>query len=101
MLKMSVKAMKDTLGTEGVVTSPVVFEISPKLSSAGDSIIPRHDLDTRVSASTQSCDENLKIARIRLLRALCHTVPSAAKKIMQKMWKRPHLVRGTCKSIGR
>ena len=79
LLSMSVKAMNDTLGPEGIVPSALVFGEYPPLRSAGDSVVPRPDLATRASVASQARADMSKImARLRIQRALRHNVPPAA-----------------------
>lgn len=80
LLAMSVKAMKHTLGPEGIVPSALVFGEFQQIRATGDAVITRPDLAARASAATQDLAEIDKhMARLRLQRALRQNAPPAAK----------------------
>lgn len=79
LLSMSVKAMNDTLGPEGLVPSALVFGEYPSLRVFGETPQPKATVAARAILAKEARREmEQHMARLRIKRALKHNVPRAA-----------------------
>ena len=83
-LTLSVKAMNDTLGPEGLIPSGFVFGEFPKIRKQGSKPTPRATLLSRKAVAETARKEMEKhIAKMKINRALNHMVPKAANRSYQ------------------
>ena len=83
-LALSVKAMTDTLGPEGLMPSALVFGEFPKIRTQGSKPTPRATLLSRKDVAETARKEMEKhVAKMKINRALNHMVPKAANRSYQ------------------
>lgn len=83
-LALSVKALNDTLGPEGIVSSPLVFRVYPSLRAFGRQAKPKKTLAGRaIIAKEARLEIERRMARLRVNRALKHNVPRTAETVFQ------------------
>ena len=83
-LALSVKAMNDTLGPEGLVTSALVFGEFPKIRTQGSKPTPRATIVSRKAVAETARKEMEKhIAKMKINRARNHMFPKAASRSYQ------------------
>ena len=83
-LALSVKAMNDTLGPEGLVPSALVFGEFPPVFTRSEVPHPRATLESRaVVASAARKEMEQQMAKLRVRRALHHATPGAAMQVYQ------------------
>eukprot|EP00171_Calliarthron_tuberculosum_P023888 IDg23888t1 len=79
LLQISVKAMNDTLGPEGLVPSALVFVEFPKFLTRSEAPNPRITLSDRSKVARAALYEMQgHIAKMRVNLALNHSVPNDA-----------------------
>ena len=84
LLALSVKAMNDTLGPEGIVPSSLVFGEFPSLRTFVGPIIPRPSLAERAETAQEARRLMAKhLALTRVNRALKHNTPAATNRVYQ------------------
>lgn len=84
LLSLSVFAMNNTLGLEGVVPSMLVFGEFPSLRTLHEAPTPRATLVARAQIANSARKEmEHHMARLRLHRALRHRVPKSADARLQ------------------
>lgn len=78
-LAISVKAMNDTLGPEGLVPLALLFGEFPQIRAPGIGLLPRPNLAERANAAeTARAEMSSIMAKMCLHRALAHDPPGAA-----------------------
>ncbi len=83
-LRLSVKAMIDTLGPERLVPSALVFYEFPKVTTCSETPHARLTLADRFKIAHAARTEMQKhMAKMRVTRALTHAVPGASDRIYQ------------------
>lgn len=81
ILALAVKAMNDTIGPEGYVSSALVFGEYPRIFTKSEIPTPRDTALSRAKMVNIARDEVSKImARLRVDRALKHSVPPSSDK---------------------
>ena len=84
LLSISVSAINNTLGPEGLVPSALIFGEFPQLNIFGEPMDPKSTFETRSRIAIQARKEmEQHMARMKLQRALRHQVPSAADTIFE------------------
>ncbi len=79
LLSLAVKAMKDTLGPEGLVSSSLIFGELPQIHTASETPKPRDTLGERSAMVHAARTEMQRImAKMRVSRGLKHSVTQAA-----------------------
>ncbi len=84
LLALSLKAMNETLGPEGIVSSSLVFGEFPSLRKFTGPVIPRPSLAERAMVAQETrrlTSKHLSQARVR--RALVHQTPQATNVTYQ------------------
>ena len=84
LLALSIKAMNDTLGPEGIMPSTLVFGEFPSLRAYQGPVIPRPTLAERAQAALSArryvCQN---LAKTRVQRALKHNAPPGTDRTYQ------------------
>lgn len=84
LLSMSVKAINDTLGPDGLVPSALVFGEFPSAFTTSETPHPRATLESRAAVANLARREMEKqMAAVRLKRGLRHATPPAADAIFE------------------
>ena len=81
LLSMSVYAMNNTLGPEGIFPSMLVLGEYPPLRMMGEALHPKATLEHRAEVANAARKEmETQMARLRIQRALRHKVTAAADR---------------------
>jgi len=79
LLQLSVQAMNNTLGPEGLVPSALVFGEFPSLRMLGEPMNPKATLESRAAVAQSARREmEQQMAQLRIKRGLRHKIPAAA-----------------------